>query len=92
MNEFVRRSTLVSSRRFLGDVRRELMQLREAMLILALLGTLGSYLRDDAVYKGSADAVAFAVSLLPHPADLERPRDLPCHPRICELLVHVHRT
>jgi hypothetical protein len=39
--------------RFMGDVRRELMQ----RLVVALHGTLGSCLR-DALQKGSADAVA----------------------------------
>jgi hypothetical protein len=53
MQHFVRRSTYVPFRRFLGDVRRELMQ----RLSAALHGTLGSYLR-DAFQEGSADAVA----------------------------------
>jgi hypothetical protein len=42
MQHFVRRSTYVPFRRFLGDVRREIMQ----RLSAALHGTLGSYLRD----------------------------------------------
>jgi hypothetical protein len=53
MQHFVRRSTSVPFRRFLGDVRRELMQ----RLSAALHGTLGSYLR-DAFQEGSAGAVA----------------------------------
>jgi hypothetical protein len=55
MQHFVRRSTLFLPfhRRFLGDVRRELMQ----PLSAALHGTLGSYLR-DAFQEGSVDAVA----------------------------------
>jgi hypothetical protein len=54
MQHFVRRSTFVPFRRFLGDVRRELMQ----RLYDALHGTLGSYFR-DALQEGSADAVGF---------------------------------
>jgi hypothetical protein len=42
MQHFVRRSTSIPFRRFLGDVRRELMQ----RLFATLHGTLGSYLRD----------------------------------------------
>jgi hypothetical protein len=42
MQHFVRRSTYVPFRRFLGDVRREFMQ----HLSTSLHGTLGSYLRD----------------------------------------------
>jgi hypothetical protein len=53
MQHFVRRSTLVPFRPFLGDVRREFMQ----RLSAALRGTLGSYLR-DALQEGIADAVA----------------------------------
>jgi hypothetical protein len=53
MQNFVRRSTYVLFRRFLGDVRREFMQ----RLCADLHGTLGSYLR-DALHEGSADAVA----------------------------------
>jgi hypothetical protein len=53
MQHFVRRSTCVPFRRFLGDVRREFMQ----RLSAALHGTLGSYL-SDALQEGSADAVA----------------------------------
>jgi hypothetical protein len=41
MKEFVRRSTFVRFRRFLGDVHREFMQ----RLSVVLHGTLGSYLR-----------------------------------------------
>jgi hypothetical protein len=53
MQHFVRRSTSVPFRRFLGDVRSEFMQRRSA----ALHGTMGSYLRDG-FREGSADAVA----------------------------------
>jgi NAD-specific glutamate dehydrogenase len=53
MQHFVRRSTYVPFRRFLGDVRREFMQ----RLLDALHGTLGSYLR-NALQEGSVDAVA----------------------------------
>jgi hypothetical protein len=53
MQHFVRRSTSVPFRSFLGDVRREFMQ----RLFAALHGTLGSYLR-DAFQEGSAGAVA----------------------------------
>jgi hypothetical protein len=53
MQHFVRRSTFVPFRRFLGDVRREFMQ----RLSAALHGALGSYLR-DAFQEGSADGVA----------------------------------
>jgi hypothetical protein len=53
MQHFVRRSTSVPFRRFLGDVRREFMQ----RLSAALYGTMGSYLR-DAFQEGSANAVA----------------------------------
>ena len=53
MQHFVRRSTSLPFRRFLGDVRREFMQ----RLSAALHGTLGSYLR-DAFQEGSAGAVA----------------------------------
>jgi hypothetical protein len=53
MQHFVRLSTSVPFRRFLGDVRREFMQ----RLSVALRGTLGSYLR-DAFQEGSVDAVA----------------------------------
>jgi hypothetical protein len=42
LQHFVRRTAYVPFRRFLGDVRRELMQ----HLSVALHGTLGSYLRD----------------------------------------------
>jgi hypothetical protein len=53
MHHFVRRSTYVPFRRFLGDVRCEFMQ----RLSASLHGTLGSYLR-GAFQEGSADAVA----------------------------------
>jgi hypothetical protein len=53
MQHFVRRSTYVPFRRFLGDVRREFMQ----RLYVALHGTLGSYLR-DAFQEGNANVVA----------------------------------
>jgi NAD-specific glutamate dehydrogenase len=53
MQHFVRRSTYVPFRRFLGEVRREFMQ----RLSAALHGTMGSYLR-DAFQEGSADDVA----------------------------------
>ena len=48
MQHFVRRSTSLPFRRFLGDVRREFMQ----RLSAALHGTMGSYLR-DAFQEGS---------------------------------------
>jgi hypothetical protein len=53
MQHFVRRSTYVKFRRFLGDVRREFMQ----RLSAALHGTLGSYLC-DAFQEGSVNNVA----------------------------------
>jgi hypothetical protein len=54
MIEMVRRSTTcVPLRRFLGDVRRELMQ----RLSVVLRGTLGSYLR-DALREGVGADVA----------------------------------
>jgi hypothetical protein len=53
MQHFVRRTTSFHFRRFLGDVRRECMQ----RLAIALLGTLGSYIR-NALLEGSADVVA----------------------------------
>jgi hypothetical protein len=53
MQHFVRRSTFVPFRRFLGDARREFLQ----RLSTALHGTLGSYL-PYALQEGSADAVA----------------------------------
>ena len=53
MQHFVRRSTSLPFRRFLGDVRREFMQ----RLSAALHGTLGSYLR-DAFQEGSSNVVA----------------------------------
>jgi hypothetical protein len=46
MLHFVRRSTSLPFRRFLGDVRREIMQ----RLSAALHGTLGSYLRDAFIF------------------------------------------
>jgi hypothetical protein len=52
MQHFVRRTTCIPFRRFLGDVRREFMQ----RLSTALHGTLGSYLC-DALQKGSANVV-----------------------------------
>jgi hypothetical protein len=52
MKEFIRRSTHVSFRRFLWDVRREFIQL----LSVILYGTLGSYLR-DALEEGGAIVV-----------------------------------
>jgi hypothetical protein len=42
MQHFVRRSTSIPFRRFLGDVRREFMQ----RLFATLHGAMGSYLRD----------------------------------------------
>jgi hypothetical protein len=51
MQHFVRRSANVPFRRFLGDVRRELLQSVSA----SLNGTLGCYLR-DALHESSADA------------------------------------
>jgi hypothetical protein len=53
MHHFVRRYTYVPFRRFLGDVRRKVMQ----RLSAALHGNLGSYLR-DALQEGSTDPVA----------------------------------
>jgi hypothetical protein len=53
MQYFVRRSTFVPFRRFIGDARREFMQ----RLFTALHGTLGSYLR-DALQEGKVDVVA----------------------------------
>jgi hypothetical protein len=53
MHNFVRRATFIYFRRFLRDVRRELME----RLSAARHGTLGSRLR-DALHEGSADAVA----------------------------------
>jgi hypothetical protein len=53
MQHFVRRTTYVPFRRFMGDVRREFMQ----RLFAALHGTLGSYLR-DALQEGNVNAVA----------------------------------
>jgi hypothetical protein len=53
MREFVRRSTYVPFRRFLGDVRRELMQ----RLSVVLHGTLDSYFCDD-LQEGDAATVA----------------------------------
>jgi hypothetical protein len=51
---FVRHTTYVPFRRFLGDARREFMQ----RLFTALYGTLGFYLR-DALHEGNAYGVAF---------------------------------
>jgi hypothetical protein len=53
IHHFVRRSTSIRFRRFLGDVRRGFMQ----RLSTAHHGTLGSYLR-DAFQEGGADDVA----------------------------------
>jgi hypothetical protein len=53
MHNFVRQSTCVRFRRFLGDVRREFMQ----RLFVALHGALGSYLR-NALQEGTGDAMA----------------------------------
>jgi hypothetical protein len=53
MQHFVRRTTYVPFRRFLGDVRREFMQ----RLCATLHGTLGSYLR-DALDEVCANVVA----------------------------------
>jgi hypothetical protein len=50
---YVRRTTKIPFRGFLGDVRREFMQ----HLYTALHGTLGSYLR-DAFQEGSSNVVA----------------------------------
>jgi hypothetical protein len=47
-------NTYVHFRRFLGEVRRELMQ----CLFAALHGILGSYLIRDAFQEGNADDVA----------------------------------
>jgi NAD-specific glutamate dehydrogenase len=58
MQHFVRRTTYVPFRRFLGDVRREFMQ----RLADALHGTLDSYL-PEVLQEGSADAVACCVNL-----------------------------
>jgi hypothetical protein len=53
VQHFIRRTTSIPFRRFLGNVRHEFMQ----RLFAALHGNLGSYLR-DALQEGSADAVA----------------------------------
>jgi hypothetical protein len=53
MQHFVRLTTYVPFRRFLGDVRREFMK----RLSATFHGTLGSYLR-DALHEGGADVVA----------------------------------
>jgi hypothetical protein len=53
MQHFVRRTSYVPFRRFLGDVRREFMH----RLFVALHGTLVSYLR-DALHEVSANVVA----------------------------------
>jgi hypothetical protein len=53
IKEFVRRSTYIPFRRFIGYVRRESMQ----RLSMVLHGTLGSYLR-DALHEGGAADVA----------------------------------
>jgi hypothetical protein len=54
MEHFVRQSTFVPFRRFLGDVRREFVQL----LSTTLYGTWGSY-RRDALEEGNIDVVAY---------------------------------
>jgi hypothetical protein len=54
MQHFVRRTTFVPFRRFLGHVRREFMQ----RLSAALHYIMGSYLRDALRDEGSADDVA----------------------------------
>jgi hypothetical protein len=54
MQHFVRRSTFVPFRRFLGDVQREFMQ----RLLVALHSTLGSCFR-DALQEGGADVVVY---------------------------------
>jgi hypothetical protein len=59
MQRFVRRSTYVPFRRFLGDVRREFMQ----GLLPTLYGTTGSYLR-DASQEGNVDTVWYAFMFL----------------------------
>jgi hypothetical protein len=53
MHHFVRRTTCVPFRRFLGDLRREPMQ----RLYVALHCTLDSYVC-DALQEGNVDAVA----------------------------------
>jgi hypothetical protein len=53
LQQFVRRTTYVPFRRFLGDTRREFMQ----HMCAALHGTLGSYL-GDALQEGNVDVVA----------------------------------
>jgi hypothetical protein len=53
MQHFVRRTTYVPFRRFLGGLRREFTQ----RLSAALHGSLGSYFR-DALHEGSVDVVA----------------------------------
>jgi hypothetical protein len=58
MQHFVRRTTYVSFRCFLGDVRRQFMQ----RLHVVIHGTLGSYLR-EALQEGSDDAVVCSSGL-----------------------------
>jgi hypothetical protein len=54
MQHFVRQTTCIPFRRFLGGgVQREIMQ----RLVVALHGTLGSYF-SDALQEGSVDVVA----------------------------------
>jgi hypothetical protein len=53
VKEYVQRSAYVPFRRFLGDVRREVMH----RLSVGFYGTLGSYLR-DALHEGGAAAAA----------------------------------
>jgi hypothetical protein len=54
MKGFVRRSTYVPFRQFLGDVRRDVFMQR---LSVALHGTFSSYLR-DALHEGSVGVVS----------------------------------
>jgi hypothetical protein len=54
MNEYVRWSTYARVRRFLGDVRRELIK----CIFVVLHGTLGSEIR-DVLHEGSAIVVAY---------------------------------
>jgi hypothetical protein len=51
MKDFVRWSTYVSFRRFLGEMRREFMH----RLSVVIHGTLGSYLRDALQEGGTTD-------------------------------------
>jgi hypothetical protein len=58
MKDFIRRSTCITFRRFIGDVRREFMQ----RLSMVLHGTLVFYLRDASQEDG-----AIVVACLPAP-------------------------